>query len=106
MKELTEREWIAEEYSGFTRATSKLARSIMGMLSVTLLVLTLSVPLLCIIYFTLELLQYLYLSIRAELMLEGLISIESGNRIRWPGLVFFYSKVIIAIVMVITLTSL
>lgn len=92
---------LYKEYSVQTRKASNISRIAVGAIAVTQVYLNGSISNLCIIFFMLEIFQYTYLGLRTELTMYERISITTGNKILLIGNILYWSKIGIALTLLI-----
>lgn len=90
-----------EEYVNQTKKTSTIARAIVAAIFFMQVHLKTPISSLIAIYFLLEMLQYTYLGIRAELTATNTVSIVTSNKLRYLGCLFYYSKMIAVLILLV-----
>ncbi len=89
---------VLAEHLNVSQRASAIARGIAAALSIMYLYYLQHLPLLLILFWTLDILQYAWLSIRADLVLREILSIRVSNKLELVGQVMYLGKIIIALV--------
>jgi len=89
---------VMDEYNSTSGKASNITRVIIAVLSIWSLYTLKPLGLAIVLFWTLDILQYVWLSVRADLVLSEKISIKTSNKLGPIANLFYFAKIALTII--------